>query len=123
MNPKQKDLIDEFINYWKTNEPGTYLEKAHKEVDELNLRASVSKILQWLKVSFLTRDNLEAREFQSNDKYTIKRLTTLFKECPQLQQLFLLKQNSITWQPFMNDVEKEEIRAYIHKNHFIKLMP
>ena len=98
------------------------LKRAHKRIDEFDLKISVKKILQWLKTAFKTRENLEAKEFQSQDKQSIKRLEKLFKECPGLKKIFLLNGNSITWHSSISDEEKEEIRAYVDENHIIKLI-
>lgn len=131
MDAKAKKILDELIYYKfhyfqggqieKFDEGKLhYLKSAHKElgdteeIHEMDLDHIIGEVLIWHKLVFL---DVESSGVMVMEDDVFNKSKEFFKLCPELEEIFVLENNSISWNSSISEELQEDIRSYIHENY------
>lgn len=119
-----KDIIKEIVQYKKTMQPIKDLIEIEKKIGYENLSNLIGWLLHWQKAIHNPNvswpdDDYKNEEYILND-ILIKDFPKFFKYCPELSDVFTLKDDRIIYNENLTEEEKVDIREYIDEHHKIK---
>jgi len=129
MKAEIKNLLNEMIGY--SNEPGrergwNYLNEAIK-INNEGLYYLTNKLINWLDPFFLQlpdfdNDKIKLRGDQGIDYDSlINEMSQFFKYCPELENIFTLKDEVIYFNSKLSLEEQKEIRQFVDENRQSKV--
>lgn len=118
MKPKNRELLDEMIQYSITRVPIKYLKKAFDEMGDKEIVMPLGYLLSWHK-GFLM--GAEKPDRYDVGELGLQRYKMLFELIPELTEIFSLNKDHIGWSNKCSKSEQEEIRNYIHENFKVEI--
>ena len=114
------------IAYLKTRQnvnESNYLKNAHELMQEDNgIYHLIARLINWLDPIFLTLPDIDSKkiELRGNEGIDydtfINKMKKLFKNCPELKEVFELKNETIYFNSKLTEDEKVEIRNFVDKH-------
>ncbi len=123
MKQKVKDILAEMVNLGEGPFEKVYLKQAYEELGFEEVYDLVKWILHWQKNIYNKNVSAPFEDFQE-DKFLLeeahqRRYPKFYQYVPELNEVFTLHPNKITYNENLTEDEKHEILKYIDNNHTI----
>jgi len=125
MKKEIEELLSEMINNGTKPKDTVILNNSKENMDLTDFIVAREALMTWQKHVSIERGKFHLPGLLPNEMLIeaqdYARLEQLFRYSPELNALFKLYEDKVTFNESLTEDEVAEIRVYVHNNHYVKM--